>query len=615
MYGGIDQLVDTYKGNPRPLAANVQQAQKQQPPGEIPPDLEEAMALQKIAELRNAFAGQQAMQAGGAQPSIMQKLKQIVGGIQQQAQPPAMPSAMPARPVMAARGGSIDQLASNLGSHYAGGGIVAFDEGGKAEDKRSLLEKLLYSNTTPAEQQRMAALEAAANAKEETAPQATPSGNMGSLIERLLYSNTTPAEQQRMAALQAAAESRRTAPVEGAPQAEQAAPSGNMGSLIERLLYSNITPAEQRRREALQAAANERAGISPKPNVVASDRAMLNAADANLRSQPGASDRSLLNAADADLRSQPAVSSVAGTSASKPSGGIASAVGAGGAQKEAVDPNSLRAITEAYLRGELGVNPETEREKAVDWTKKTLGLDALLAEKQGRVDERAKAIADLQARRTPEWIKGLQGLSKGPIRGGAGMVLGQLGANTVAAREDYEAQDLKYRDELDRLRDVIADAKIKGNYELVKEGMAAYKEVDARRRAAAQSTTSLLNTDEQVRARLQAAKDAAAGRAQIAAAQLEDKKAKRLQDQKNFLAQEERKWQDTLNRNPDYKKLVDARALQERLLYMSTDPKTQEKAQEAVDMYNEKIAKMMPTSSAGTVNIPPPPKGAVTRVG
>lgn len=543
MYGGIDQLVDTYKGNPRPLAANVQQAQKQQPPGEIPPDLEEAMALQKIAELRNAFAGQQAMQAGGAQPSIMQKLKQIVGGIQAQAQPPVMPGAMPARPVMAARGGSIDQLASNLGSHYARGGIIAFTPGGDVED-----EKL-----------------SEADAKD---------------IERRMRERTMSPEKKE-------------APSEYMKQMSNLLGFfGNLGSDAIKTLVS-----------------------APGYGFSADSKPAARPTTAPVAATDPADIRAQLNAADAARYAERTTPVVPTPTAPRPTANVGIGGGPAQPQKEAVDPNSLRGITEAYLRGELGVNPETERDKAVDWTKKTLGLDALLAEKQGRADERAKSIADLQARRTPEWIKGLQGLSKGPIRGGAGMVLGQLGANTVAAREDYEAQDLKYKDELDRLRDVITDAKIKGNYELAKEGMAAYKEVDARRRAAAQSTTSLLNTDEQVKARMQAAKDAAAGRAQIAAAQLEDKKAKRLQDQKNFLAQEERKWQDTLNRNPDYKSAVDQRSMQERLLYMSTDPKVQEKAQENIDRLNEKIQKMMPTSSAGTVNIPPPPKGAVTRVG
>lgn len=154
---GIDQLVNAYKGNPAPLQAKVQQAQQNQPPGAIPPDLEEAIALQKITELRNSAQAQQAMQAGGAQPSIVEKLRQMLSAEQrQQAQPPQMPQ-MPQGgppqaapqppqgapqppqppqgqpPVMAASGGSIADLMSNIGRHYAEGGIIGnvrhFDNG------------------------------------------------------------------------------------------------------------------------------------------------------------------------------------------------------------------------------------------------------------------------------------------------------------------------------------------------------------------------------------------------------------------------------------------------------------------------------------------------------
>jgi hypothetical protein len=552
MSGGIDQLVDTYKGNPQPLAANLQQAQKQQPPGSIPADLEEAIALQKIAELRNAFAGQQAMQAGGAQPSIMDKLKQIVGGMQAQAQPPVMPgrSMMPQRPVMAASGGSIDQLMSNLGTNYAGGGIVAFSNGDEVVD-----EKLSETE-----------------AKD---------------IERRMRERTAPTEKKET-------------PSEYLRQMSNVLGFfGNLGSDAIKTLVS--APGYGFSSDSKPADKPTAAAVANDPET----QKLINLAAA--RAQTSQNTNPVLQPAAAPTPPAP-----------RPNAGIAGAAGAGGAggtTQGAVDPNSLRSLTEKYIRGELGVSPESERDKTVDWTRKTLGLDALLAEKQGRIDSREKAIAAAQAARTPEWIKGLQALSKGPIRGGAGMVLGQLGAGTTEAREAYAAQDMKYKDELDRLRDVITDAKIKGNQELVKEGMAAYKEVDARRRAAATSATSLLNTDENVRARLQASKDAAASRSQIAAAQLEEKKSQNQQRQRNWVAEQERKWQETLNKNPDYKKLVDARSLQERLLYTSTDPKTQEKAQEAVDMYNEKIAKMMPTSSAGTVNIPPPPKDAVKRIG
>ena len=118
---GINQLAQMYMGNPQPLAQKVQQAQKNAKPGQIPPDLEEAMALQKIQEMRNAFGNQQALQAGGPQPTVVDQLKQMLAP-QQQAAPQGMaPGAMlgmapPAAPQMpqvrAARGGSIESLRS-----------------------------------------------------------------------------------------------------------------------------------------------------------------------------------------------------------------------------------------------------------------------------------------------------------------------------------------------------------------------------------------------------------------------------------------------------------------------------------------------------------------------
>jgi len=575
MNGGIDQLVDTYKGNPQPLAANLQQAQKQQPPGSIPADLEEAIALQKIAELRNAFAGQQAMQAGGAQQTVMDKLKQIVGGMQAQAQPAAVPQQMMQRPVMAASGGSIDRLVSNLGTNYANGGIVAFDgtKGSKVEDKDAEKAK-------QREEDRRALLGfPAALADIVQLPVAAGynlAADAGTGLERFLnrVGSALTGENINTQTDDQVGNKFRFSPTPFTDMLRSPT-SGEMQQKQKQQATADANPETQK----LLALAASRAETGQNTNpALQPNQAVAPAAPSSTRTNVG--------------------------------------IGNGPAQPatEKVDPTSLRGITEAYLRGELGIKPEDERQKAVDWTKKTLGLDALLAEKQGRIDSRAAAIEAAKAARTPEWVKGLQALGGAPIRGGAGMVLGQMGAGATRAREAYAEQDMKYADELDRLRDVITDAKIKGNYEMVKEGMAAYKEVDARRRAAAQSTTSLLNTDENVKARMQASRDAAAGRAQSAAIQAENAKANRLQRQQQFLAQEERKWQDTLSRNPEYKKLVDARSMQERLLYTSTDPKTQEKAQEAVDLYNEKIAKMMPTSQAGTVNIPPPPPNAVREI-
>jgi hypothetical protein len=170
---GIDQLVNAYKGNPAPLQAKVQQAQKNQPPGAIPPDLEEAIALQKITELRNSAQAQQAMQAGGAQPSVVEKMRQMLGAEQrQQAQPPQMPQAPqgippqgqpqmaqpPQQPPQPPQG--VNALPSNVGQQYAHGGIIGnvrhFEEGDlvvdpmgsviqsspSSNDDRTLLERI-----------------------------------------------------------------------------------------------------------------------------------------------------------------------------------------------------------------------------------------------------------------------------------------------------------------------------------------------------------------------------------------------------------------------------------------------------------------------------------------
>jgi len=101
MNAGINQLIDTYKVNPAPLQQEVKQ-QAQQQPGPLPPDLEEAIALQKIMQLRKSAENQQAMQAGGAQPSVVQKLRQMLGGMQQQAQMAQAPQGPQSCSVLAA---------------------------------------------------------------------------------------------------------------------------------------------------------------------------------------------------------------------------------------------------------------------------------------------------------------------------------------------------------------------------------------------------------------------------------------------------------------------------------------------------------------------------------
>lgn len=588
MNGGINQLVDTYKGNPQPLANQVRKAQQGQPPGEIPADLEEALALQEIAKLRQGAQNQQAMQAGGAQPSVVEKLRQMLGGMQQQAQmaPPAQGAPAPqGQPVMAARGGSIDQLMSNLGRHYAGGGIIAFD--GTNGSKVPTEEELEAQRKADREKIDALAKALGQTGGEYAGKSMAALADIAALVPRGLAGAADTALIRPLRALGAKVD-----------YLSPALTPGNQSS-------DTMTPFYDRYIRAKEGAAPSEVKPTPVPGAPLDPEVEKLKRLAAARAQTG------INTNPA-LKPKPPVEASPDDAKPRPSaGGAGAGTGGSGAATQGVDPESLDAITRKYLKGEFAINPETERDKAVNWARQTMGLDALLGEKERRAFAREEAIRNIEAKRTPAWVEGLAGARKS-VRGGLGSLIGQMGDTADTVRQGYEMQSLVFQKELDQLRDVITDAKISGNKELVKEGMAAYKEVDARRRAAAQSAASLLNTDATNATRLQTARDAAAGRNQFAAAQLEEKKLRRLQEQKNFLAQEERKWQDTLSRNPEYKKLIDQRSMQERLLYMpNIDPKTQEKAQATVDAINERIAKMLPTAGGGTVNIPPPPPGAV----
>lgn len=155
---GINQLADMFMGNPQPLAQKVEQAQQQAKPGQIPPDLEAAIALQKIQEMRTAAQNQQAMQAGGPQPTVVDKLRQMAqpqpqmqgqpqGMPPQMQAPQGMPQGMPNQMPQQASG--LPQLPTSLGQHLAGGGIVAFagEDGSYVDDP---MKDYLRSNSSAA---------------------------------------------------------------------------------------------------------------------------------------------------------------------------------------------------------------------------------------------------------------------------------------------------------------------------------------------------------------------------------------------------------------------------------------------------------------------------------
>jgi hypothetical protein len=590
MNGGINQLVDTYKGNPQPLQAKVQKAQQGQPPGEIPPDLEEAMALQKIAELRNSAQGQQAMQAGGAQQSVVDKLKQILGQAQMQGQP-----------VMAASGGSIDQLMSNLGRHYAGGGIVAFN--GKDQSKVPTEAELEAQRKADREK-----IDALARALGETGGEYAGKSmaalaDIAALVPRGLAGAADTALIRPLRALGA-----------------------NVGYLSPELTPGNqssdtMTPFYDRYIRAKEGAAQDK----PTPaSDVPLDSKSVRGGRTTMANDPRLGKLDVTptgpGAPAAPAPKPPAPPRPPTANVNAPAAPAASA-------KPATEPtNPLEAALQKSIMDALAKDPEAIRKKAMEQNKEFMGLDALLKPAQDRASAREARIKEIQAGRQPLWIDALMSAGK-PTKGGIAGVLQNMAVGAISGKQNYDAEDLKFLDELNKLNSEIDKARIEGRYKDVAAGKEAVKDLIAEQRQAEQSGTSLLNTKENARSREQSANIAAQARrdasaaaaaasAQSAAAQLEEKRLRRQQQQQQFLAQEERKWQDTLNKNPEYKKLIDQRSYQERLLYMpNIDPKTQEKAQAAVDAINEKIVKMLPTAGGGTVNIPPPPKGAVTRVG
>ena len=139
----INQIASTYKGNPAPLNAKVNQDRKQN--GGIPQDLRQLMAAYDLSQGRQNMGIQQALQVPTNMPTVAQDVQErarqeLQARMMQQAQeqqrkngqPNMVPPGTP-RPPMQAQG--LDSLESNVGEEYAEGGIIGnvahFDNGGK----------------------------------------------------------------------------------------------------------------------------------------------------------------------------------------------------------------------------------------------------------------------------------------------------------------------------------------------------------------------------------------------------------------------------------------------------------------------------------------------------
>jgi hypothetical protein len=483
----IENLIDTYKGNPAPLANKVQQDQRNQPSGALTPDLEEALALQQIQELQNAKQAQLALQAGGPQPTILEKLRQLLGQSQGQPQggPPQGPMAQGMPPRMPPQGfmaqgmpprmpQGINQLPTNIGQHMAGGGIVAFagdDErvGSEVpEPKHKYRQYTLQEQGANWEAQRQAARDAE-DAKRSPEARQDSEGIMkalGFVFKDLPTKAAGALSDLSLDALKTLVSAPGYGFSKNTPAAEVTPPGVNPVTgqpISQAALAQGVAPM-------IPQATRAETGQAPAPRPLAAQGPRVPPAPAD----------------------QPA-------------------------------SQGLGALLEQSVRQDLGRDRDAEAQKMVDKHREISGM----SDYQKQMAEIMKAAAaqqeEAKSNRTPEWVRAAQNIGSAPIRGGIGMLLGKLGQGATAARDTYAAEDAAYVDKLSTLKRAAMDAQLKGNMELAKTYSDQYKEVDAARRSALTSGTSLENTRENVAQRKQTSADALAGRMQAAQFQKENR--------------------------------------------------------------------------------------------
>jgi hypothetical protein len=366
---------------------------------------------------------------------------------------------------MAARGGSIDQLMSNLGRHYAGGGIIAFDgtKGSKVEDKeeraRQREEDRKALLLVPAILGDLAQLPVAAGYN--------LAADAGTGLERFLNrigSALTGKEVNTQSDDQVGSKFR-FSPTPFTDMLRKPAEPKQHGGRTDmvndpRLGKLDVTPT------------GPGAPAAPAPKPPAPPRPPT--ANVNAPAKPAA----------------PAKTA-----------------------EEAMSP--LETALQKSIMEAIAKDPEAVRKKAMEQNAQFMGLDALLKPAQDRAAAREARIKEIQDSRQPLWIDALMSANK-PAKGGIAGVLQNMAVGAISGKQNYDVEDLKFLDELSKLNSEIDKAKIEGRYKDVAAGKEAVKDLIAEQRQAEQSGTSSLNTKAVNKSREQTAKDAAAARAQSA---------------------------------------------------------------------------------------------------
>jgi hypothetical protein len=140
-----EKIASAYQGNPAPLARKVDQDKKQN--GGIPKDLRQLMALNDIAQGKQAAGIDQALKIPTNMPTVAQNTQQLAQQALQarmlqqireqqrlQQKPPTLPLGTP-QPEEQPQG--LDMLEANVGEGYVEGGIIGYDDGGRVQHFQS----------------------------------------------------------------------------------------------------------------------------------------------------------------------------------------------------------------------------------------------------------------------------------------------------------------------------------------------------------------------------------------------------------------------------------------------------------------------------------------------
>ena len=274
---------------------------------------------------------------------------------------------------------------------------------------------------------------------------------------------------------------------------------------------------------------------------------------------------------------------------------------------EPIDP--MEASIRKGIMAAMAEKPDDVYKAAAERNRATVGLDALLQEKEGRIAATEALLQKQQTGRLPLWVTQLQEFSRANPRVGLGAQLGLSGAGAEKTRAEYQAEDRAFNAEINKLRDSVLQARIEGRYKDAASGEAAIKDLTANRRQAEASGTSLLNTKATIkstaeskrqyedRKRTEAADRAAENKRQFDL-KLEQDKIKHRDRMENFIKEQERK-QDAFTRSsPEYKKLVERETSLQNLL-ISSNQKVRENAEAELQRISEKKAELLAKNASG----------------